>query len=236
MTIKQLLADSTIHPSWQPILLEGLEQISPTYLQGLLDDPNWLPGKKNIFNAFSIPLERVNYILFGESPYPRPTSANGFAFWDSAVTALWSESGLAKPVNRATSLRTFIKMLLVTDLSQEAIAKLDKTHLVKTITELFTNMLDHGFLLLNTTLVLRDKAVAKEAKQWHPLIQKILYTLKKKRPDLGLILWGKIAETIENFPEASAFSIYKSEHPYNQSFIHNQVMQQLFQPLQLLST
>ena len=41
--------------------------------------------------------------------------ANGYAFWDAAVNELWSDNGLSKAVNRATSLRNFIKMLLVTE-------------------------------------------------------------------------------------------------------------------------
>ncbi|HAT31470.1 MAG TPA: uracil-DNA glycosylase, partial [Janthinobacterium sp.] len=50
-----------------------------------------------------------------EGPYPRAASATGVCFMDGAVGALWSEAGLSKPVNRATSLRNFMKMLLLAD-------------------------------------------------------------------------------------------------------------------------
>ena len=98
-----------IHANWLPLIEDALTQVNPTYLSHL-QDHDWLPGKRSVFNAFSIPLNKTRYILFGESPYPRPASANGYAFWDAAVTNLWSNTGLSKPVNRATSLRHIMKM------------------------------------------------------------------------------------------------------------------------------
>jgi uracil-DNA glycosylase len=68
-----------------------------------------------LFAAFAQPLDRVRYVLVGEGPYPRAESATGVCFMDGAVGDLWSEAGLSKPVNRATSLRNFMKMLLVAD-------------------------------------------------------------------------------------------------------------------------
>ena len=97
------------------------------------------------------PLSSVRTILFGESPYPREGSANGYAFWDAAVENLWSDSGLSKAVNRATSLRNFIKMLLLArgdlnhDFSQPAIAQLDKSTFHRTADEFFTGLLNKGF-------------------------------------------------------------------------------------------
>src|SRR5262245_7286900 len=110
-----------------------------SYISSLARSSNWLPGPNSIFNAFSLPLDHVNYVLFGESPYPRQESANGYAFWDASVNELWSATGLSKKVNRATSMRNILKMLLIAEglldkqqTSQEAIARIDKTHLVQT--------------------------------------------------------------------------------------------------------
>src|SRR5687768_2561868 len=106
---------ATVHPSWHDCLNTALQQMDLTYLEKLKLTENWLPGPEKIFAAFSLPVSKVNYLLFGESPYPRPTSANGYAFWDAAVTELWSPLGMSKKVNRATSLRNFMKMLLVAE-------------------------------------------------------------------------------------------------------------------------
>ena len=101
-----------IHPQWHQILNKALQQVEPDYLRQLQSSLNWLPGIENLFAAFSQPLSSTRYILLGESPYPRKQSANGYAFWDGAVGSLWSPTGLSKEVNRATSLRNLIKMLL----------------------------------------------------------------------------------------------------------------------------
>src|SRR5262249_28363736 len=146
-----------------------------------------LPGPDNIFNAFSVPMDKVKYVLFGESPYPRPQSANGYAFWDAAVTNIWSITGLSKQVNRANSLRNLIKMLLVADgllskenLSQEAIAAINKQKLVTSGQELFNSLLNKGFLLLNASLVFRKGLVNEDAKAWQPFLYEVLHTLTHK--------------------------------------------------------
>ena len=74
---------------------------------------NWLPGRDHLFAAFQRDLVNCRYILIGESPYPRRQSANGIAFYDAAVDQLWSDKGLSKAVNRATSLRNIIKTALL---------------------------------------------------------------------------------------------------------------------------
>src|SRR5690349_3968920 len=106
---------ASVHPSWQSCLHSALQSMDKAYLDALASTPDWLPGPDKIFNAFSLPVSKVNYLLFGESPYPRAASANGYAFWDAAVSDLWSPQGLSKKVNRATSLRNFLKMLLVAE-------------------------------------------------------------------------------------------------------------------------
>lgn len=241
MTIHQLFHIEAAHPSWHICLTEALKKMDPLYLESLYNTTNWLPGHQKIFNAFSLPLNQTNYILFGESPYPRDSSANGYAFWDAAVHQLWSDTGLSKPVNRATSLRNMIKMLLIAegqltpnDTTQEAIAKLDKTNLVTTNEEFFNNFISHGFLLLNATPVLRSGQVQKDARAWQHFIKHVLHFIFENRPKAELILFGNIANSINNLivhPETKRFY---AEHPYNISFVTNQKVIEFFQPFHLL--
>jgi uracil-DNA glycosylase len=233
---------NVIDPSWQDCLQKGLSQMDQTYLQHLSGSNHWLPGANLIFKAFSLPLDKVNYVLFGESPYPRSESANGYAFWDASVQSLWSETGFSKPVNRATSLRNFLKMLLVAEgllienLGQDAISLINKDFLVKTNQDLFSNLLNQGFLLLNATPVLQLGASSpnKDARAWLPFTKHLLTYLLEKRPHLKLILLGRIAHTIDHLvihPDSD--KIY-AEHPYNVSFILNKKMINFFNPLHLL--
>lgn len=230
-----------VHPSWQPCLKRSLNKLDATYLSQLSHSTNWLPGPEKIFNAFSLPIEKVNYVLFGESPYPRAISANGYAFWDAAVGSLWSPAGLSKQVNRATSLRNILKMLLVADgkldahqTTQEAIAKLDKSSFIQTNDELFNNLLKHGFLLLNATPVLSTNAPQKDARAWLPFMQELLHCLLEQRPHIKFVLLGKIANVIDPLiPNHQQQNLY-AEHPYNLSFITNKKVLDFFRPLTLL--
>lgn len=101
--------------SWRPVLEAGLQAVAranPGYLPALAVD-DYVPTENRLFAAFAQPLDKVRYVLVGEGPYPRAESATGVCFMDGAVGQLWCETGLSKPVNRATSLRNFMKMLLV---------------------------------------------------------------------------------------------------------------------------
>jgi len=232
-----------IHPSWLPIVEKALTKVDSHYIQDLAKNPNWLPGADNIFSAFSLPLNQTRYILFGESPYPRPESANGYAFWDANVSDIWSDNGLAKPVNRATSLRNIMKMLLVSqslldgdNTSQQAIAGVDKQHLVQTLDQLFGHLLQQGFLLLNASLaLLGGYKVNHHAKMWLGFMESILTSLKESKPNIQLVLLGNIAKVIQKMPVAQNFQQIVAEHPYNISFINNPNILNFFKSFDLLT-
>ena len=63
------------HLQWHDILAFALSTMDKNYLNSLENNNDWLPGKDKLFAAFEQPLDKVNYILLGESPYPRPQSA-----------------------------------------------------------------------------------------------------------------------------------------------------------------
>ena len=97
---------------------------------------------------------------------------------DGAVNALWSDKGLSKPVNRATSLRNFMKMLMVADgllkpdqTTGDAVARvavnamLPGSGFIQTLPDLQSELIGQGFLLLNAALVFRPHVPpVKEAK------------------------------------------------------------------------
>lgn len=236
------------HPSWQPHLLAGLEAVAranPAYLPALAAE-HYLPTEQRLFAAFALPLEQVRYVLVGEGPYPRAESATGVCFMDGAVGDLWCDSGLSKPVNRATSLRNFMKMLLVaggqlqpgatggTAMAPVASAARHNGS-IQTLPQLQANLTAQGFLLLNASLVFRPHvAPAIDARAWLPFLQTILVALADRPEPPTLVLWGKIAEQLRRLPETARFAQACAEHPYNLSFIHHEGMQQLFGPMELL--
>ncbi|MFN3233906.1 MAG: uracil-DNA glycosylase [Gammaproteobacteria bacterium] len=234
------LNKNVIHHSWQPWIDEALLTMDQEYLKGISQSNDWLPGPEKIFNAFSIPVDQVNYILLGESPYPRRESANGYAFWDNAVESLWSERGLSKKINRATSMRNIMKMLLLAegklcadDLSQTAIANCKKDQYIQTNQSLFESLLSKGFLLLNASLVLSNQNVRHDAKHWRPFITKMLSKLIEHNTNIKLLLFGKLAESIDHMDLPDSPRLI-AEHPYNLSFITNKEVLRFFKPLQIL--
>jgi uracil-DNA glycosylase len=236
-----LLKSAKFHESWQQLLKAACEQLEPAYLAKLLADTTWLPGLANIFAAFTVPVSQVQTILVGESPYPRAASANGFAFWDAAVSDLWCADGLTKPVNRATSLRNFIKMLLLADgllspetLSKASIAMLNKQKLVQTLPDLFHNMLAKGFLLLNANLALGLESKPVTTKLWRPFLDVLLLKLYECNPNITLILFGAHAKTLLALPSAKLYRQLIAEHPLNYSFVTNPEVIAFFKPLKLL--
>jgi len=242
-------------PSWHPILKRGLDAVDAAdagYLDALAED-NYLPSQGRLFAAFMLPLHNVRYVLVGEGPYPREESATGVCFMDGAVESLWSDKGLSKQVNKATSLRNFMKMLLVSagilsegETSGDAMAHVSLkaraigSPLIQTLTELQANLTGQGFLLLNASLVFRPQvAPAKDAKAWQPFLQTVLAALAVEAETRGaelpkLVLWGKIAEQLNALEITARFPRAVSEHPYNLSFIANATMQSLFGPMELL--
>ena len=220
-----------------------MTRANPAYLAALAVD-DYLPTGQRLFAAFSLPLAEVRYVLVGEGPYPRPDSATGLCFMDGAVGSLWCEGGLSKPVNKATSLRNFMKMLLVADgqlmgadtggaAMAPVAARAMADGSIQTLAQLQANLTGQGFLLLNASLVFRAHvAPVLDARAWLPFLQVVLAALHETRPTL--VLWGKIAEQIRKLPETAGLPQIVSEHPYNLTFIAHEGMQALFRPMRLL--
>jgi uracil-DNA glycosylase len=162
------------------------------------------------------------------------------------VGELWCDAGLSKPVNRATSLRNFMKMLLVADgqlhpdettgaaLTPIAAAARDNGS-IQTLPQLQKNLTRQGFLLLNAALVFRPHVAPPiEARAWQPFLQTVLAALAGQEKPPTLVLWGKIAEQLKRLPETGSFNQVCAEHPYNLTFINNEGMHGLFGPMRLL--
>ncbi len=227
--------------SWNDILNQAFDALDKEYQEFLDKDSGYIPNKDNYLNAFkTLPLEDVKYILFGQDPYPRVESASGYAFIDSNAKTLFAPNGLSKEVNKATSLRNFIKMLLVSmgrlssqDTSQQAIARIPKDDLINSIDELRINFEKNGVLLLNMALVFTDKKDStKHIKEWRGFIEVLLSKLQNR--DITLILFGNHAKDIQKRFDLSSFHIIHTPHPYNTSFITNKDAQNLFGSMKLL--
>ena len=230
-----------IHPSWRDILKESLGSLDREYLNFLANDKTFFPDIHNFLNPFkTLPLQEVKYILFGQDPYPRKESAIGYAFIDARVKEIFSSKGFSKEVNRATSLRNFIKMLLLCegllsedDLSQNAIAKIESRNLCSNALELKDNFEKNGVLLLNMALVFTKKEESKyHLRAWRAFVESLLCGIKEY--DIKLILFGNAAKNIEKLECSRVFDKLFFVHPYNMSFIKDKEVHRLFKSMNLI--
>lgn len=227
--------------SWQDIVKKSLNHLDDKYLDFIINDKEYFPNIDNFLNAFkTLPKEKTKYILFGQDPYPRKESAIGYAFIDGDVKSLWDEkNGLSKEVNKATSLRNFMKMLLVAngdlvdDTSKEAISRVNRSKYIDSILALRDNFEKNGVLLLNTALIFTTKDDSKyHVKQFKPFIKKFLEQIKDE--NITLILFGSMAKEIEKIDISRNFDKFLCEHPYNTSFIVNDEVKNFFRQMKLL--
>ncbi len=232
----------TVDPSWRETLRSSYDQLSSSYREYLESDQNYFPNRENYFNAFkTLPKDKVQYILFGQDPYPRVESAIGYAFIDGRVDDIFSDSGLSKTVNRATSLRNFIKMALVArgdlepnDTSQEAISHIKRDDLISSIHQLKDNFEQNGVLLLNTALIFSSKDESrKHINAWRPFIEMLLSQMQEINPTL--ILFGAHAKALKKLNKIDKFPSVELEHPYNHTFITNKNALKLFGSMNLLA-
>ena len=109
---------------------------------------------------------------------------------------------------------------------------LGKSKFINTIDELFQHLMDAGFLLLNASLVFDiHRPILQESRFWQPFMSALLEEVPHT---IQLILFGKIAEKINQLPAASHFSQLMAEHPYNLSFIQEPKVLNFFRPFNLL--
>jgi uracil-DNA glycosylase len=231
-----------VHESWQEIVSNAYNALDSKYRAFLETDKGYFPNFSNFLNAFkTLPKDKTRAILFGQDPYPRENSAIGYAFIDGAVKNIFSDKGLSKEVNRATSLRNFIKMLFLcedrltlTSLTQENIAKLDKNKLIRSIIDLKNNFETNGVLLLNTSLVFVNKNdTSLHVKAFTPFIKTLLAFLAND--EIDIILFGEMAKAIKKLlPKDHSFTLIETCHPYNIKFISDEKVLKYFAPMHLL--
>ncbi len=229
-----------VDASWQESLRRAWAALPKAYRDFLDADAGYFPNKSAMFNAFKTMRKRdVRYILFGQDPYPRIRSAIGYAFIDGAVEQIFVPKGLDTRINRATSLRNFVKMVLVADgrlscadTSQDAIAAMDKTDLIDSMDALRANFEKSGVLLLNTALIFTAKeASAYHIRMWQGFIGRLVEQMQPESPKL--ILFGAHAKALKKLPALSACETIELEHPYNHTFICNPDAHRLFGDMEL---
>ena len=73
---------SEVDPSWHSLFKPNLSHINSIF--AALDGKEITPPRKDVFRAFSLPIEKVKVVILGQDPYPGVGVADGLAFSTSS--------------------------------------------------------------------------------------------------------------------------------------------------------
>ncbi len=197
------------------------------------------PGREQVFAAFHLTKpHKVKVVLFGEDPYPRVTSANGIAFWDSEIDS-WD-----KPTS-GNALKNILKALLVgqdwadyTTLISEC-RRLAAGKKVLPPPDLFRFWIDQGVFLINTALTFSNKTEKKiHFRFWNSFHQNLIQKLNGRPESPFYILWGGKAtrwkQTILNTIDEPEKIIEQAHPTYIHQFLNpDQISYSPFRELEL---
>lgn len=157
-----------VHPSWRAFFSEKVDAINEILSQ--LDRESIAPSRKDIFRAFTFPLDEIRVLIIGQDPYPGDGVADGLAFSSSAPSIPASLRNIFKEYSEDLSLPTPQSA----DLSQWAA---------------------RGVLLLNRTLTTSTgERNAHLSKGWSQLTYEIATQLATR--DVVAIIWGNNAREL----------------------------------------
>lgn len=185
-----------LHPSWQQVLGEELQQ---PYMQELRDflraekqaGKEIYPPSPLIFNAFNhTPFDQVRVVIIGQDPYHGPGQAMGLSF------------SVPQGVKVPPSLVNIYKEL-GTDLGLQMSGSGD-----------LTPWADQGVLLLNATLTVEAaKAGSHQKKGWEQFTDAAIQALNEQREGLVFVLWGSYAQKKGRVIDSERHLVLKSAHP-----------------------
>lgn len=185
-----------LHPSWQSVLGNELEQPYMHDLRAFLQrekaaGKTIFPPGALIFNAFNhTPFDRVRVVIIGQDPYHGPGQAHGLSF---SV-----QQGVALP----PSLINIFKEVQ-SDLGIRMSGSGD-----------LTPWADQGVLLLNATLTVEmAQAGSHQNRGWEAFTDAAIAALNARREGLVFVLWGSYAQKKGAMIDPKKHLVLKSVHP-----------------------
>ncbi|MBE15265.1 MAG: uracil-DNA glycosylase [Cytophagaceae bacterium] len=184
-----------IHPSWQAVLAQELEQAYFYRLMQFLSqeyrDHRCFPAPDQLFEAFNeCPFDKVKVVIIGQDPYHGHGQANGMCF---SV-----EDGVKFPPSLANIFKE-----LATDLDQAI-----------PISGNLRSWAQQGVLLLNATLSVREgQAGSHQKKGWEQFTDKVIEQISRRRQGVIFLLWGGFAQKKGKSIDTSKHHILTSGHP-----------------------
>jgi len=146
------------------------------------------PKEEDMYNALSLPFDKVNVVIIGQDPYHGPEQAHGYSF------------SVKEGIRIPPSLVNIFKEANVTHSRKHGD---------------LTEWSNQGVLLLNTVLTVEaTKARSHHNMGWEKFTNNILEILVQEKTHLVFLLWGKDAQNIgANLKFKETHLVLKSSHP-----------------------
>ena len=177
-----------MHPSWVPAMEPVAGKISEMGKMLRDEGNNYFPAGKDIFRAFTYPLDQVKVLIVGQDPYPTPGNAMGLSF---SV-----KPGVAIP----KSLQNIFKELHA-DLGCSMPNSGD-----------LRPWAQQGVMLLNRVLtVTPNEAGSHRGRGWEEVTDCAISALVQRDRPLIAILWGRQAQSLR--PALGETPCIESAHP-----------------------
>ena len=155
---------------------------------------DWLeiyPPNNLIFQCFNLfNIEHTKVVIIGQDPYIRKNQAMGLSFSvPRGIKVPPSLKNIIKEINRSMKLNNDLKN---GDL---------------------TNWANHGVLLLNRSLTVREGVSNSHKKVWLPFTEMIVKYISNNLNNIVFLLWGRNAEELSSFIDKEKHLVLISGHP-----------------------
>lgn len=152
--------------------------------------------KKNVFKTFSLtPYKDLKVVILGKDPYPNNNMATGLAFGNKEE--IMGDSKLSpslQKIKECVEQNVYNGFKLSFDQTLESWAK-------------------QGVLLLNTALTVEKGRIGSHHKYWNRFTTETLKTINDNNSGIIFMLWGKDAQSYEEYISLSKHYVLKFNHP-----------------------
>lgn len=194
----------TYHKSWADFVKKNnkyFDRIN-NYFSDCLDTTkgkiNIFPYPDLVFNALTLPLDKVRVVILGQDPYFNCEVVDDKIIPEAMGLSFSVPVGIKIPSSLKNIFRNQLKFKVINELPKHGN---------------LTSWKDQGCLLLNSALTVQKGNPNSHAKFWHEFTNNLIKYISDNCKDLIFVLWGRPAyEKLKYIDEEKHF-IIASSHP-----------------------
>lgn len=157
--------------SWRQIRELILHQPLLDLVTNVLPNCRYTPRREEIFNVFSMPLQKIKVVILGQDPYPNIAHACGYAFANRSCS----------PVPKSL------------EVIHNEVLRSDPTNVNPSNEIDLHAWTDQGIFLLNTALTVESGKSGSHTKYWESFTIEVIKLISRQQPCIWL-LWGNHAK------------------------------------------